>query len=79
MTDTAPTYQAALEQLQNLGLSKLQVAGALMRQIEIQAYMLSNLDMFYFSTWAAIAAIAIVWMGRRPQPPQAGALPPAAD
>ncbi len=79
MTDTAPAYQAALEQLQNLRLSKLQAAGALMRQIEIQAYMLSSLDMFYFSTWAAIAAIAIVWMGRRPHPPQAGALPPAAD
>jgi MFS transporter, DHA2 family, multidrug resistance protein len=69
-TETSPTYRAALEQLQNMGMSPLQAAGAVMRQIETQAYLISSVEMFYFCTWAAIALIAVVWLARKPKPPQ---------
>lgn len=77
-TDTTPVYQLMLDRLQSLGMSKLQAAGVVMRQIETQAYLLSSVELFYVSAWASIAAIAIVWLARRPKPLQ-GDVVVAAD
>jgi len=32
-----------------------------------QSYMLSSLDVFWASTWVALALVPLVWLTRRPQ------------
>ncbi len=67
-TDYSPIYRQATDQLQALGLSPLQAAGAVMRQVINQSYLLSSLEMFWISGWMALAMIAVVWVTRRPAP-----------
>lgn len=64
----SPTYHGAIDQLQGLGLSPLQAAGALGRSLVNQAYLLSSLDIFFASGWVSIALIALVWFTRKPRP-----------
>jgi DHA2 family multidrug resistance protein len=77
-TETAPIYHQALDQLQSLGMSPLQAVGSVMQQVETQAYLLSSLDIFHFSSLAALGAMLTVWFARRPKPAR-GPAPVAAD
>jgi DHA2 family multidrug resistance protein len=64
----SPIYRQATEQLQQLGMSPLQSAGAVMRQIVTQAYLLSSLELFWLSGWLAVLMIPVIWLCRRPAP-----------
>lgn len=77
-TSTAPVYRQALGQLQGLGMTPLQGAEAVMRQIVTQAYLLSTVDLFYFCGWAAIVTAIVVWFARKPKP-AGGSVTVAAD
>nr|WP_208413517.1 DHA2 family efflux MFS transporter permease subunit [Sphingomonas leidyi] len=65
-SETSPVYRAAVDQLQSYGLSPLQAAGTLYRQVTNQAYLLSSLELFWISSILAVAMIAVVWLCRRP-------------
>jgi len=67
-TPWSPTYRQALDQLQTQGMSPLQAAGSVMRQIANQAYLLSSLELFWLCGWMALLTIAIVWLARKPAP-----------
>lgn len=67
-TDLSPLYRGATEQLQSYGMSPLQAAGSVMRQIINQAYLLSSLEIFWICSWMAVAMIAVVWFCRKPAP-----------
>jgi len=41
--------------------------GVLTRGMVEQSYMLSSLDVFWASTWMALALVPLVWLTRRPQ------------
>ena len=66
--DYSPIYRGATDQLQALGMSPLQSAGSVMRQIVNQSYLLSSLELFWICAWMALAMIAVVWLCRRPVP-----------
>ena len=58
-------------------MSDTQALGALNRALVEQSYLLSALDYFYASTFAAMALVLLVWFTRRPR--IASGLPAAAD
>lgn len=62
--------------LNNLGLTDVQAAGAITRQLVGQAYLLASTDLFRVSAWLCVALIVIVWFTRRPA---GGGAPVAAD
>ena len=62
--------------LERLGLSDVQSAGAITRQLVSQAYLLASTDLFRVSAWLSIVLIAVVWFTRRPS---GGGGPVAAD
>jgi DHA2 family multidrug resistance protein len=62
-----PTLQHFMATLQGAGLSGDQAVGALTRGMVEQSYMLSSLDVFWASTWMALALVPLVWLTRRPQ------------
>jgi DHA2 family multidrug resistance protein len=64
----SPIYRQATEQLQGFGMSQLQAAGSVMRQVVNQAYLLSSLEMFWISGWLTVAMIPVIWICRRPAP-----------
>ena len=66
----------ARETLERLGMTDIQAAGAITRQMVGQAYLLASTDLFRVSAWLSIALIAVVWMTRRPA---GGGGPVAAD
>ena len=59
-------YQAAQASLQNLGLSPVQAAAAITRQMVGQAYLLASIDLFRLSAWLCAGLIVILWFTRRP-------------
>jgi DHA2 family multidrug resistance protein len=61
-----PRYRDAAEQLQALGVSARQAAGAITHQMVQQAYLLAADDLFWLSGWIALAMIALIWFARRP-------------
>jgi DHA2 family multidrug resistance protein len=67
-TDYSPVYRQAVDQLQALGMSPLQAAGAIMRQIGAQAYLLSSIELFWISCWMMLAMVAVVWFTRKATP-----------
>jgi len=69
-TAWSPVYRQTLEQLQAQGMSPLQAAGSVMRQIANQAYLLASLELFWLCGWLALLTIAIVWLARKPAPSQ---------
>ncbi|HET8611341.1 MAG TPA: DHA2 family efflux MFS transporter permease subunit [Sphingomonas sp.] len=64
----SPVYRHATDQLQALGMNPLQAAGAVMRQIVNQAYLLSSLELFWICGWMTAAMIVVVWFTRKPVP-----------
>jgi DHA2 family multidrug resistance protein len=73
----APTYQGSLAQLHQYGLSDQGAAGAMTQSLVGQSYLLSSLDLFYFSAWLCVALIPLCFLVRRPAP--SGAVAVAAD
>jgi MFS transporter, DHA2 family, multidrug resistance protein len=61
-----PRAQHALETLRNSGLSEQQALAALTHELEAQAYLLAALDYFWIVAWVTFAAIAFIWLARRP-------------
>jgi DHA2 family multidrug resistance protein len=62
-----PVLQQSLATLQAQGFSSDQALGALTRGMVEQSYMLSSLDVFWVSTWLALALVPLVWLTRRPR------------
>lgn len=75
----SPSYDQALNSLKSLGMSQFQAIESIMHTVINQAYLQSTIDLFYFSSWAALAAMGLVWLTRRPKPPQGPPIPPAGD
>ena len=66
--DYSPIYRQTLDQMQAYGMSPLQAAGAVMRQVVNQAYLLSSLEMFWICGWLAVLTIPVIWLCRKPAP-----------
>jgi DHA2 family multidrug resistance protein len=66
----------AREGLARMGLTDVQSAAAITRQMVGQAYLLASTDLFRLSAWLCLALIILVWFTRRADPPQG---PIAAD
>ncbi|WP_419825064.1 DHA2 family efflux MFS transporter permease subunit [Sphingomonas sp.] len=64
----SPAYRAAIERMGEVGMTPLQAAGSIARQITDQAYLLSATELFWLSGWMTLAMIAVVWMTRRAAP-----------
>lgn len=64
LDDRTAAHVAAL---QRGGLGTDQAWGVIARQLDLQAHMLSLNDFFRFSTFAFLAALAIVWLARMPK------------
>jgi DHA2 family multidrug resistance protein len=62
-----PALQQALTTLQGAGFGTEQAVGMLTRGAIEQSYMLSSLDIFWASTWMALALVPLVWLTRRPR------------
>ncbi len=62
----APGYRAAVEGLQNLGISAEQAAGMITREMMRQAYQLAANELFWLSGWIVLVMTALVWLTRRP-------------
>jgi DHA2 family multidrug resistance protein len=73
----SPALQQSLAKLQELGLNDTQSLGVINRTLVEQSYLLSTLDYFYASTFAAMALVLLVWFTRRPR--IASGLPAAAE
>ena len=73
---TGAPFQAARDQLMRMGMTDVQAAGAITRQMVGQAYLLASTDLFRLSAWLCLVLVAIVWFTRRASPPQG---PVAAD
>ena len=69
--------QQVMESLHGLGLSDGQSLATLARTLGGQAYLKSALDFFWISGWLSLAAVALVWLTKRPR--SGGAAPVAAD
>ncbi|MEP9360377.1 DHA2 family efflux MFS transporter permease subunit [Sphingomonas sp. KR3-1] len=69
-TDYSPVYRQTVDQLQAAGMSPLQAAGAVMRQVVNQAYLLSSLELFWICGWLALGLILVTWLARKPMPSQ---------
>ncbi len=69
-------YRMASAGLERMGLTDVQTAAAITRQMVGQAYLLASTDLFRLSAWLCIAMTVIVWFTRRPSAP---AGPVAAD
>jgi len=76
MPATGPAFQAAVERLQDLGLSLQQAVAMVTREVSNQAYLLSTVDYFRISAWLVVALIPLVWLTSRAR---AGGHAPAAD
>ncbi len=63
-------YRMAAEQLARMGLSAEQAAGAITRQMVGQAYLLASTDLFRISSYLSVGLLVIVWLCRRPTPPE---------
>ena len=61
-----PSYSGVLAQLHAQGLGGLAAPAAVLRQVIEQGYLLSSLDIFYFSGWLAMLVVPLCWLVRRP-------------
>ena len=77
VTQYTPSYQQALTQMHQLGLTDQSAAGALTQAMVSQSYLLSSLDLFYLSAWLSVAMIPLCFIVRRPA--GGGPAPAAAD
>jgi MFS transporter, DHA2 family, multidrug resistance protein len=67
VTQYAPAYQQSLAQLHQLGFTDQGAAGAMTRTLVNQGYLLSSLDLFYFSAWLCVALIPLCFLVPRPR------------
>lgn len=67
VTETSPAYRAAVEGVGHLGMTDLQAAAGITRQMVQQAYLLSSTDLFWISGWISVAMIGLVWFTSRPK------------
>ena len=58
----------ATDQLGAMGLSPVQAAGAIVRQIVNQAYFISSVELFRLCAWMTLLMIPVIWFCRRPAP-----------
>ena len=63
--------------MHQLGLNDQAAAGAMTQGLIGQSYLLSSLDLFYFSAWLSVALIPLCFLVRRPA--VGGSVPVAAD
>jgi DHA2 family multidrug resistance protein len=63
----APALNNTLQVLHDMGLPDLAAKTAVTRAMTGQAYLLASVDMFTFSAWLCILAIAIVWLCHKTQ------------
>lgn len=77
VTQYTPSFQQSLDQLHQLGLNDQSAAGAIAQTMVGQSYLLSSLDLFYFSAWLCVALIPLCFLV--PRPSTAHAVPAAAD
>jgi len=70
-----PRYSSALAQLHAQGFHEHSAAAMVLHQVIGQGYLLSSLDIFYFSGWLAMLVMPLCWLVRRPssRPATAGA------
>jgi DHA2 family multidrug resistance protein len=61
-----PGYSSALAQLHAHGFGGSSAAAMVLRQVIAQGYLLSSLDIFYFSGWLVLLLIPLCWLARRP-------------
>jgi MFS transporter, DHA2 family, multidrug resistance protein len=61
-----PGYSGALSQLQAHGFGADSAAAMVLRQVTSQGYLLSSLDIFYFSGWLVMLLVPLCWLVRRP-------------
>jgi DHA2 family multidrug resistance protein len=59
-------YSGALAQLHGFGFGGLAAPARVLREVIAQGYLLSSLDLFYFSGWLALLVIPLCWLVRRP-------------
>ena len=71
-----PGYSSALTQIHALGFGGDSAAAMVLRQVIGQGYLMSSLDIFYFSGWLVMLLIPLCWLVRRPA---AGAAAVAAE
>ena len=62
-----PSLTHTLAQLHQQGIAELNSAALVLRQVVIQAYLMSSVDIFYVSGWLALALVPLCWMVRRPR------------
>ena len=61
-----PGYSSALEQLHAHGFDGDSGAAKILHDVIAQGYLLSSLDIFYFSGWLLMLLIPLCWLVRRP-------------
>lgn len=61
-----PALRAATNTAKGLGLSAHSAAAKILDEVINQGFLLSSLDLFYFSGWATLILIAACWLVRRP-------------
>jgi MFS transporter, DHA2 family, multidrug resistance protein len=66
VTQYAPAYQESLAQLHQFGFTDQGAAGAMTQTLVNQSYLLSSLDLFYFSAWLCLALIPLCFLVPRP-------------
>lgn len=76
VTAGSPAWTAARDGLAQMGIGSVQAAATITRQLVGQAYLLASDDLFRLSSWITAGLVGIVWLTRRPSPPQG---PVAAD
>jgi len=61
-----PRLHSVTSALESLGFSAHSAAANVLHEVVNQAFLLSSLDLFYFSGWATLILIAACWLVRRP-------------
>jgi len=61
-----PKLRQVMAALRHLGLNGHSAAAAVLHQVINQAFLLSSLDLFYFSGWATLILVGACWLVRRP-------------
>ncbi len=61
-----PGYSNMLSQLHAHGFGADSAAALVLRQVISQGYLLSSLDIFYFSGWVVMLLVPLCWLVRRP-------------
>jgi MFS transporter, DHA2 family, multidrug resistance protein len=61
-----PRYSGVLAQLHAQGFGGNSAPAAVLREVVGQGYLLSSLDLFYFSGWLVLLLIPLCWFVRRP-------------